>query len=132
MRKFTILGALVALVVAALALPALAQHQQDGSFRFEDQEEYYEGIWDAWRTSTRTPRAGKSSRTATRTTSRMRASSPSATTVSSARKTSRTRASSSATGASTSTRKTRRRASTVAAPAAGSPRASTRRPRAAT
>ena len=48
MRKFTILGALVALVVAALALPALAQHQQDGSFRFEDQEEYYEGIWDAW------------------------------------------------------------------------------------
>ena len=48
MRKFTILGALVALVVAALALPALAQHQQDGTFRFEDQEEYYEGIWDAW------------------------------------------------------------------------------------
>ncbi len=45
MRKFTILGALVALVVAALALPALAQH--DGGFGFgEDQEDYYENLWD--------------------------------------------------------------------------------------
>ncbi len=45
MRKFTILGALVALVVAALALPALAQH--DGGLGFgEDQEDYYENLWD--------------------------------------------------------------------------------------
>jgi hypothetical protein len=49
MRKFMILGTLVALVVAALALPALAQHQQDGSFGFGDggdQEDYYEYLWD--------------------------------------------------------------------------------------
>ena len=45
MRKFMILGALVALVVAALALPALAQ--QDG-FRFEDQQDYYENLWDGF------------------------------------------------------------------------------------
>ena len=50
MRKFMILGTLVALVVAALALPALAQHQQDGTFRFggEDQEDYYEYLWDGF------------------------------------------------------------------------------------
>ena len=48
MRKFMILGALVALVVAALALPALAQ--QDG-FRFEDQEEYYENLWNGFEDS---------------------------------------------------------------------------------
>ena len=49
MRKFTILGALVALVVAALALPALAQHQQDGGFGFGgDQEDYYEELWGAF------------------------------------------------------------------------------------
>jgi hypothetical protein len=47
MRKFMILGALVALVVAALALPALAQ-QEDG-FRFgENQEDYYENLWDGF------------------------------------------------------------------------------------
>jgi hypothetical protein len=47
MRKFMILGALVALVVAALALPALAQ-QQDG-FRFgEDQQDYYKYLWDGF------------------------------------------------------------------------------------
>jgi hypothetical protein len=47
MRKFMTLGALVALVVAALALPALAQ-QQDG-FRFgEDQQDYYENLWDGF------------------------------------------------------------------------------------
>ena len=44
MRKFMILGTVVALVVAALALPALAQ--QDG-FRFgEDRQDYYENLWD--------------------------------------------------------------------------------------
>ena len=46
-----ILGALVALVVAALALPALAQ-QEDGAFRFggggEDQEDYYEYLWEGF------------------------------------------------------------------------------------
>ncbi len=46
MRKFMILGTLVAMVVAALALPALAQ-QEDG-FRFEDQQDYYENLWDAF------------------------------------------------------------------------------------
>jgi hypothetical protein len=47
MRKFMILGALVALVVAALALPALAQ-QEDG-FRFgEDQQDYYENLWNGF------------------------------------------------------------------------------------
>ena len=48
MRKFVILGSLVALVVAALALPALAQ--QDGALRFggEDQEDYYEYLWDGF------------------------------------------------------------------------------------
>jgi hypothetical protein len=47
MRKFMILGALVALVVAALALPALAQ-QEDG-FRFgENQQDYYENLWDGF------------------------------------------------------------------------------------
>src|SRR5918997_5060236 len=48
MRKFMILGSLVALVVAALALPALAQ--QDGALRFggEDQEDYYEYLWDGF------------------------------------------------------------------------------------
>ena len=46
MRKFMILGTVVALVVAALALPALAQ--QDG-FRFgEDQQEYYEDLWNGF------------------------------------------------------------------------------------
>ena len=50
MRKFMILGSVVALVVAALALPALAQ--QEVPFRFaggdEDlQEDYYEGLWGA-------------------------------------------------------------------------------------
>jgi hypothetical protein len=45
MRKFTILGALVALVVAALALPALAQ--QDG-LRFEDRQDYYEDLWNGF------------------------------------------------------------------------------------
>jgi len=45
MRKFMMLGALVALVVAALALPALAQ---DGGFRFEDRQDYYEDIWDGY------------------------------------------------------------------------------------
>jgi hypothetical protein len=44
MRKFMILGALVALVVAALALPALAQ--QDGSRTGEDQEDYYKYLWN--------------------------------------------------------------------------------------
>ena len=50
MRKFMILGTLVALVVAALALPALAQHQDDGTFRFAggDQEDYYESLWDGF------------------------------------------------------------------------------------
>jgi len=45
MRKFMMLGALVALVVAALALPALAQ---DGGFGFEDRQDYYEDIWDGY------------------------------------------------------------------------------------
>ncbi len=45
MRKFTILGALVALVVAALALPALAQ--QDG-LPFEDPQDYYEDLWNGF------------------------------------------------------------------------------------
>ncbi|MEJ7871920.1 MAG: hypothetical protein WKF67_06645 [Rubrobacteraceae bacterium] len=45
MRTFMMLGALVALVVAALALPALAQ---DGGFRFEDRQDYYEDIWDGY------------------------------------------------------------------------------------
>ncbi len=45
MRKFMMLGALVALVVAALALPALAQ---DGGFSFEDRQDYYEDIWDGY------------------------------------------------------------------------------------
>jgi hypothetical protein len=40
MRKFMILGALVALVVAALALPALAQQ--------ENRQEYYENLWDGF------------------------------------------------------------------------------------
>ena len=40
MRKFMILGALVALVVAALALPALAQQ--------EDRQDYYENLWDGF------------------------------------------------------------------------------------
>jgi hypothetical protein len=47
MRKFVILGALVALVVAALALPALAQ--QNAGFRFgEDREDIYEDLWDGF------------------------------------------------------------------------------------
>ncbi len=46
MRKFMILGALVALVVAALALPALAQ--QDGLLVGEDRQEYYENLWDSF------------------------------------------------------------------------------------
>jgi hypothetical protein len=46
MRKFMILGALVALVVAALALPALAQ--QNGGFRFEDRQDIYEDLWDGF------------------------------------------------------------------------------------
>jgi hypothetical protein len=46
MRKFMILGALVALVVAALALPALAQ--QDGLRFGEDRQEYYENLWDGF------------------------------------------------------------------------------------
>ena len=46
MRKFMILGALVALVVAALALPALAQ--QDGLLVGEDRQEYYENLWDGF------------------------------------------------------------------------------------
>ena len=52
MRKFMILGTLVALVVAALALPALAQHE-DGTFRFGggDQEDYYESLWDGFEAS---------------------------------------------------------------------------------
>jgi hypothetical protein len=45
MRKFTILGALVALVVAALALPALAQ--QEG-LRLEDRQDYYEDLWNGF------------------------------------------------------------------------------------
>jgi hypothetical protein len=40
MRKFMILGALVALVVAALALPALAQQ--------EDRQDYYENLWNGF------------------------------------------------------------------------------------
>jgi hypothetical protein len=53
MRKFMILGTLVALVVAALALPALAQHQEDGTFRFggQGQEDYYEYLWDGFEAS---------------------------------------------------------------------------------
>jgi hypothetical protein len=43
MKKFMLLGTVVALVVAALALPALAQ--QVG---FEDQEDYYEYLWDGF------------------------------------------------------------------------------------
>jgi hypothetical protein len=46
MRKFMILGSLVALVVAALALPALAQ--QNGGFRFEDRQDIYEDLWDGF------------------------------------------------------------------------------------
>ncbi len=46
MRKFMILGALVALVVAALALPALAQ--QNGLPFGEDQEDYYENLWEGF------------------------------------------------------------------------------------
>ena len=46
MRKFMILGTVVALVVAALALPALAQHT--GLTGFEDREEYYEDLWGAF------------------------------------------------------------------------------------
>lgn len=45
MRKFMMLGALVALVVAALALPALAQ---DRDLRFEDSQDYYEDLWDGF------------------------------------------------------------------------------------
>ena len=41
-----ILGTVVALVVAALALPALAQHT--GLTGFEDREEYYEDLWGAF------------------------------------------------------------------------------------
>jgi hypothetical protein len=47
MRKFMILGALVALVVSALALPALAQ-QNGLPFGDEDQEDYYENLWDGF------------------------------------------------------------------------------------
>ncbi len=43
MRKFMMLGALVALVVAALALPALAQ---DRGPSFEGSQDYYEDLWD--------------------------------------------------------------------------------------
>jgi hypothetical protein len=46
MRKFMILGSLVALVVAALALPALAQ-QEDRRFG-EDRQDYYEYLWDSF------------------------------------------------------------------------------------
>ena len=46
MRKFMILGTVVALVVAALALPALAQHT--GLTGFEDREDYYEDLWGAF------------------------------------------------------------------------------------
>jgi hypothetical protein len=46
MRKFMILGSLVALVVAALALPALAQ-QDDRRFG-EDRQDYYENLWDGF------------------------------------------------------------------------------------
>ena len=46
MRKFMILGSLVALVVAALALPALAQ-QDDRRFG-EDRQTYYENLWDSF------------------------------------------------------------------------------------
>ena len=49
MRKFMILGALVALVVAALALPALAQ--QDERRFGEDQEDYYKYLWDGFEKS---------------------------------------------------------------------------------
>ncbi len=42
-----ILGALVALVVAALALPALAQ-QENGFFVGEDRQDYYEDLWDGF------------------------------------------------------------------------------------
>jgi hypothetical protein len=49
MRKFMILASVVAIVVAALALPALAQHREDGGgFGFEDREDYYEEIWSAF------------------------------------------------------------------------------------
>ncbi len=49
MRKFMILASVVAIVVAALALPALAQHREDGGgFGFEDREDYYEEIWGAF------------------------------------------------------------------------------------
>jgi hypothetical protein len=47
MRKFMILGAVVALVVAALALPALAQQHEDG-FRFENSQDYYEDLWNGF------------------------------------------------------------------------------------
>ena len=46
MRKFMILGSLVALVVAALALPALAQ-QDDRRFG-EARQDYYENLWDSF------------------------------------------------------------------------------------
>ena len=46
MRKFLILGTVVALVVAALALPALAQ-QDDRRFG-EDRQSYYENLWDSF------------------------------------------------------------------------------------
>ena len=48
-----ILGTLVALVVAAPALPAPAQHQEDGTFRFggQGQEDYYEYLWDGFEAS---------------------------------------------------------------------------------
>jgi hypothetical protein len=45
MRKFMMLGALVALVVAALALPALAQ---DRGLSFEGSQDYYEDLWDGF------------------------------------------------------------------------------------
>jgi hypothetical protein len=49
MRKFMILASVVAIVVAALALPALAQHREDGGgFGSEDREDYYEEIWGAF------------------------------------------------------------------------------------
>ncbi len=46
MRKFMILGALVALVVTALTLPALAQ--QDGLLVGEDRQDYYEDLWEVF------------------------------------------------------------------------------------
>jgi hypothetical protein len=46
MKKFIVLGTMVALVVAALALPALAQ--QDGLLVGEDRQEYYEDLWNGF------------------------------------------------------------------------------------